>query len=263
MKNVIYSLFLSIALASCSETFNIQGSSNISSLDGTMLYLKALKNNDFKTLDSCDVVHGKFRFSGAIDSPCIANIFMDDESLLPIVIEKGDININLNDTKQTVEGTPLNEELFKFFNQYNQLKNQEAELVHQHDQAIMNGSNMIAVTNKLSEEAIRLSQKEDELVTNFITDNFDNVLGPGIFFMVTIGNKYPELTPWIEDIWSKATDKFKNDAYVKDYYEKAQENQRIMNGMQDVPTAEPSVPAPPQAPAPPTQSAPTPNELAK
>ena len=33
--------------------------------------------------------------------------------------------------------------------------------------------------------------------------------------MVTIGYRYPELTPWIEDIMSKATDKFKNDPYVR------------------------------------------------
>ena len=72
-------------------------------------------------------------------------------------------------------------------------------------------------------------------MTSFVTDNFDNVLGPGVFFMVTIGFQYPELTPWIEDIMSKATDKFKNDAYVKDYYQKAQENEQIMNGMKEVP----------------------------
>ena len=40
---------------------------------------------------------------------------------------------------------------------------------------------------------------------------------------------------------SKATDKFKNDAYVKDYYRKAQENQAIMNGMKDAPEAEAAV----------------------
>jgi hypothetical protein len=34
---------------------------------------------------------------------------------------------------------------------------------------------------------------------------------------------------------SKATDHFKNDPYVKDYYEKAQENQAIMNGMKEMP----------------------------
>ena len=122
----------------------------------------------------------------------------------------------------------------------------------------MNGSDMEIVNAKLHQEAIRLSEQEDKLVTTFVTDNFDNVLGPGVFFMVTIGNPYPELTPWIEDIWSKATDKFKNDPYVKDYYEKAQENQAIMNGMK----------APAQAPDPsmtqqPMPEEPTPNEMAQ
>ena len=34
---------------------------------------------------------------------------------------------------------------------------------------------------------------------------------------------------------TKATDNFKSDPYVKDYYQKAQENQAIMNGMADQP----------------------------
>jgi hypothetical protein len=75
--------------------------------------------------------------------------------------------------------------------------------------------------------------------------------------MVTIGDEFPELTPWIEDIMSKATDKFKNDPYVKDYYKKAQENQQIMNGMREVPQAMPA------SSMPPTSNAPTPNDLAK
>ena len=77
--------------------------------------------------------------------------------------------------------------------------------------------------------------QEDSLVTNFIVENFDNVLGPGVFMMVTGNYQYPILTPQIEDIMSKATEYFKNDPYVKDYYEKAQENQAIMNGMKEMP----------------------------
>ena len=116
---------------------------------------------------------------------------------------------------------------------------------------------MNAVNSKIQADAERLAQQEDRLVTTFVTNNFDNVLGPGVFFMMTIGYKYPELTPWIEDIMSKATDKFKNDAYVKDYYQKAQENQAIMNGMKEMPPAE-SVPGQKTA-----EPAPTPNELAQ
>lgn len=265
MNKIIYAFLTILVFASCASQYNIQGSSNISTLDGRKLYLKILKDNDFKNTDSCDVVHGQFQFNGTFDTVRMANIFMENESVMPLVIEKGDITIKIDNTQQTVSGTPLNDELFKFFNKYNQLKNQEAELVHTHDRAIMNGQDMNAVTRHLNAEAQRLTELEDKLVTTFVTDNFDNVLGPGVFFMVTIGNPYPELTPWIEDIMSKATDKFKNDAYVKDYYKKAQENQAIMNGMKspDMPPSPTGVPGmgqpiPQQAP-----DGPTPNELAK
>ena len=99
---------------------------------------------------------------------------------------------------------------------------------------------------ELNAEAMRLSALEDSLVTSFVTENFDNVLGPGVFMMLTQGNIYPQLTPWIEDIMSKATQKFKNDAYVRDYYQKARENEEIMNGMREMPqpAANPVTPPP-------------------
>lgn len=259
MDRLLYAVLCVLTLASCAKTYNIQGTSNVSTLDGRMLYLKVLTNNDFKKIDSCDVVHGQFQFSGTYDTVRLANIFMDDESVLPLVLESGDITIRIDNTQQNVCGTPLNDELFKFFNKYNQIQNQKAELLHTHDRAIMDGSDMDAVRHQLNAEATRLSNEEDKLVTSFVTDNFDNVLGPGVFFMMTIGYRYPELTPWIEDIMSKATDKFKNDPYVKDYYQKAQENQAIMNGMK---SPDEVAPNPGAAPAP-VPDGPTPNELAQ
>ena len=55
-------------------------------------------------------------------------------------------------------------------------------------------------------------------------------------------------------------DKFKNDTYVKDYYQKAQENQEIMNGMRD-PMPQAGAVQQPLAPVP-TEGI-TPNELAQ
>lgn len=256
MKKALF-LFLTLAIfASCTNSYNINGTSNISTLDGRKLYLKILENNEFKKIDSCEVVHGSFSFTGKLDTTSMANLFMDEESLLPLALEEGNITIILNNTKQTVSGTPLNDKLFKFFNKYNQLKNQEVELVRKHDQAIMNGSNMDVVATDIQKKATQLSAEEDNLITSFVTNNFDNILGPGVFFMVTIGQQYPELTPWIEDIMSKATDKFKNDPYVKDYYQKAQVNQQIVNGMKDIPIN--NSPTNEQQ-----TNVPTPNELAK
>ena len=261
MNKILYAFITLLAMTACANSYNIQGTSNVSTLDGRMLYLKILKNNDFKNIDSCDVVHGQFHFDGNLDSVRMANIFMDDEAVLPLVLESGDINVKLDDAQQIVSGTPLNDKLFKFFKKYQQLQNQQMELVHKHDQAIMNGSDMELVTRKLNEEAIQLADQEDKLVTSFVTENFDNVLGPGVFFMVTMRNQYPMLSPWIEDIMSKATEHFKNDPYVKDYYQKAQENEQIMNGTRDAGQDASTMQAPQVDPN--AAPAPTANDLAK
>lgn len=262
MNKILYAFATILALTSCAGSYDIAGTSNVSTLDGRMLYLKILSGSEFKNIDSCDVVHGQFHFSGTLDSVRMANIFMDDEAVLPLVLEKGNISVKLDDAQQTVSGTPLNEKLFSFFKKYQQLQNQQRELVHKHDQAIMDGKDMEAVTRKLNAEAEKLADQEDKLVTGFVTDNFDNALGPGVFFLVTMGNQYPMLTPWIEDIMSKATDNFKNDSYVKDYYRKAQENQEIMNGTRDPQTGAPAAPDAAHAPMNDATPAPTPNELA-
>lgn len=260
MNKIFYAFISLLALASCANSYDITGTSNVSTLDGRMLYLKILQDTEFKNIDSCDVVHGQFHFEGKLDSVRMANIFMDDEPVLPLVLEDGDIMVKLDDTQQVVSGTPLNDKLFAFFKKYQQLQNQQRELVHKHDQAIMNGSDMDAVTRKLNAEAMRLADQEDKLVTNFVTDNFDNVLGAGVFFLVTMDNQYPMLSPWIEDIMSKATDHFKNDSYVKDYYQKAQENEQIMNGTRD---AQMEAPAAQGQAMPNAAPAPTANDLAK
>ncbi len=263
MKNIYSSLLLLIpfmTLTSCMSSYSIQGSSNISTLDGRMLYLKVLKDNEFKNIDSCDVVHGKFNFNGSIDTVRMANIFMENEQLMPIVIESGDITVKVDDTQLVASGTELNDKLFDFLRKFNQITGAQADLIHKHDRAIMDGSDMNEVLRELQMEDVRLSVQQDSLVTNFVTENFDNVLGPGVFFLTTIGYDFPLLTPWVEDIMSKATNYFKNDPYVKDYYEKAKENQDIMNGLRDVPPVHSTIP---NSGVSKMYPAPTPNDLAK
>ena len=261
MNKILYAFLTVMAFASCANSYNIQGTSNVSTLDGRMLYLKIVKNNELKSIDSCEVVHGQFHFNGTLDSVRMANIYMDNESVMPVVIESGDINIKIDNTQQVISGTPLNDKLFKFMKKYDQLQNQNAELVHKHDQAIMDGRDMATVNQQLAAEAASIDQELGDLVTGFITENFDNVLGPGIFMMMTSSFQYPELTPWIEDIMSKATDNFKNDPYVKEYMEAAQKIQNMQNGLAQPDMPQPAAPQPDQQQA--QQAPPTPNEMAK
>ena len=257
MNRIIYVLLTMAALTSCANSYNIQGSSDMQVLDGRMLYLKVFKNSEMKNVDSCDVVHGKFQFTGTVDSTKMATLFMDDESIMPVVIERGEISIKIDNQQQKVSGTPLNDKLTSFLEEYNKLQSKMEDLGHKQSQAIMDGEDEAVTNARLNEEAMKIADEEDKLVTGFIEENFDNVLGPGVFFMLTAGNRTPMLTPWIEALMSKATDSFKNDSYVKTYYETAKQNEAIMNGMAE-PMASPQVT--PQAPLP---QVPTPNQLAQ
>ena len=244
MNRTIYAFITVLVLTSCAESYSIQGSSTVSSLDGSKLYLKAVKNQELKSLDSCDVVHGKFRFAGLLDTVRMASLFMDDESIMPIVVEKGEIEIRIDNASQKVSGTPLNDKLYDFITLHNQLNNEMNELSHKQSQMLLEGMDEDEINQQLSLEAASIAHREDSLVTNFIVDNFDNVLGPGVFMMMTSSYPYPVLTPQIEDIMSKASKRFKDDPYVKEYYRTANEIQARQNGLVDDTGAAAPTPAP-------------------
>ncbi len=236
MRKSIYTIIAvaTVLLTSCATSYNVRGTSSISALDGSKLYLKAVKNNDLQNIDSCEVVHGEFQFVGLLDTVRMVSLFMDDESIMPLVLEEGDIVIRIDNAVQSVGGTPLNDSLFVFIDKHNQLTNRMSELGHRQSQMLLDGIDENQINRQLSAEADLIAAEEDKLVTKFICDNFDNVLGPGIFMMITSQYRYPILTPQIEDIMSKATDKFKSDPYVRDYYQTAQENEARMNGTKDM-----------------------------
>jgi hypothetical protein len=236
MRKSIYTIIAvaTVLLTSCATSYNVRGTSSISALDGSKLYLKTVKNNDLQNIDSCEVVHGEFQFVGLLDTVRMVSLFMDDESIMPLVLEEGDIVIRIDNAVQSVGGTPLNDSLFVFIDKHNQLTNRMSELGHRQSQMLLDGIDENQINRQLNAEADLIAAEEDRLVTKFICDNFDNVLGPGIFMMITSQYRYPILTPQIEDIMSKATDKFKSDPYVRDYYQTAQENEARMNGTKDM-----------------------------
>ena len=137
MNRIVYALVVVCTLVSCAEGYSVQGSSSVSALDGSKLYLKTIKDNELRNIDSCEVVHGQFRFAGLLDTVRMANLFMDDESIMPIVLEKGEISIRIDNASQTVFGTPLNDRLYEFIDFHNQLGNQMAELSHKQSRMLL------------------------------------------------------------------------------------------------------------------------------
>lgn len=242
MNRFIYAIMAIAALASCSKSYNITGSSNSSGLDGNMLFLVQNDNDGtLKNIDSCDVVHGEFKFNGSYDSTKVVMICMNNEAILPVVLEEGDIVVSLNNADVSCKGTELNDSLNSFLKAYEKLNNQLQDLARQMSKAEYDFyTNELedpqAIQQKIINDQMRLQKEMDDLFTVSVVNNFDNVVGPFIFIYranLETGGYY-QLTPWVEAILTKATAKFKNNPIVKDYVTNAQKNKNIENGTETV-----------------------------
>jgi hypothetical protein len=218
MKKLVYTCALVAALTSCAESYLIQGTSSVSQLDGSKLYLKVMKNKELTNLDSCEVVHGKFRFTGTLDTTQLASLFMDDQSLMPLVVEKGDITIRIDNAQQKVSGSPLNDVLYDFLDKHTRLQNEMQELDHRFSQMLLDGIDEDEINRTLSVEAAVIAHQEDSLVSDFVVANFDNVLAPFVFVQMASS------VPQIEHIMSKAPDAFKNNPTVSEFYQYVQDS---------------------------------------
>ena len=216
-------------LASCQERVYIQGTTTVPEIDGHMLYLKVYANGELQDMDSAKIIHGKFQFSGSVDSTVMANLFLDDMSLMPIVIDENQLQVTLHEASRKIEGSALNDSLMAFVERKSALDELLAQIPHRESQMIMDGVNHEEIVAQLNAEIDEINQKEGELVMRFIKDNMDNVLGPGVFMIVTSNLPYPVLSPEIGEILALAPPSFLNDAYVQDYIKLAQENMDKMN----------------------------------
>lgn len=248
MNKLLYAFITIMAFTSCAKSYYIQGTSNVSSLDGRKLYLKGGAADTLFTIDSCDVVHGEFTFKGNLDSVQIVQVYMDDVNLqFPLVLEEGDIILKLDNTQQSVSGTPLNDKINAFWRKFTQLRNQYVEIDHEEGVAIMNGHDEEATNTRLIKKALKVYANTDKLFTNFVTENFDNPLAPwGFLTRVTYDmtpNAYPiwmndylymnamsQLSSWVEYIMAKAPEHFKINSDVKSFYDYYQQAQSEMNG---------------------------------
>ena len=248
MNKFLYAFITIMAFTSCAKSYYIQGTSNVSSLDGRKLYLKGGAADTLFTIDSCDVVHGEFTFKGNLDSVQIVQVYMDDVNLqFPLVLEEGDIILKLDNTQQSVSGTPLNDKINAFWRKFTQLRNQYVEIDHEEGVAIMNGHDEEATNTRLIKKALKVYANTDKLFTNFVTENFDNTLAPwGFLTRVTYDmtpNAYPiwmndylymnamsQLSSWVEYIMAKAPEHFKINSDVKSFYDYYQQAQSEMNG---------------------------------
>ena len=221
-------LLLLVSFSSCSRKYKIEGNSSVTSLDGKMLFLKTLQNGQWVTIDSSEVVHGLFSMKGCVDSVMMVTLYMDDEGIMPLVLENGKIEVSISNTQLTAKGTFLNNQLYEFIKKRNTLELQIEELDRKEARMVLDGANLEDVHKELEREGESLVKEMNSYVKQFITDNYENVLGPSVFMMMCSTLPYPIMTPQIEDIMRTAPLAFKRNEMVEDFLSKPKENKQLI-----------------------------------
>ena len=109
MYKLYFFLLCAMLCTSCSKKYKIEGTSSVSMLDGKMLFIKIPVGDKLVNIDSAEVIHGLFEMQGKVDSTVLASLYMDDECIMPLVIEPGHIDIQIDNAGITIKGTPLND----------------------------------------------------------------------------------------------------------------------------------------------------------
>lgn len=223
-------LAITALITSCSDQYNILGKSSVEAYEGSTLMLKSFNyDNVLCSRDSAEIIHGAFSFEGQVDSEYVAQLYMGEVNLMPIVIESGEYSISFNEVERTVHGGTLNTRLYKFLPAYRRLQAEIEANMQQVAQMIMDSHNPRSYEH-IERQTEILQNEQEKLWVSFITDNNRNVLGRTYFKEYVSRYDYPFITPQIGRIIKNAPQSFLNDPDIKIYIQNAEYNMQLMRG---------------------------------
>lgn len=228
VNRILPLMLLLVLFASCSRKYKVEGVSSVTSLDGKMLYLKTLRDGQWIAIDSAEVVHGLFSTSGPSDSVMMVTLYMNDEAIMPLVLENGKIEVSISNSQFTAKGTPLNNALYEFIEKRNSLELKIEELEKKEARMVLDGAALDDIHEQLTQEGEALVKEMNDYIKEFISTNYENVLGPSVFMMMCSTLPYPIMTPQIEDIIRTAPQTFKSSPLVREFLDKAKENMKLI-----------------------------------
>lgn len=230
MFRFLYIAACFLFLTSCSDEYNIAGNSSGDLLDGRMIYLRVSQDgNSTCCLDSSEVVHGRFNFIGNIDSVMMAHLYMGEEMVMPIVMERAKLTVHIDNMDRHVSGGPLNDCLYEFFRQKLSIENEMWEAEQRCISLMRSGKWNEKHQRQFARQAEELNKKVEELETQFIIDNYDNALGPGFFMLLCNQFPSPVITEQISRIIRNAPREFMRNPFVENYLKRARDNRLRRN----------------------------------
>lgn len=220
-------LLISVLLVACNNKYVIKGSSPHRIKGGEMAYLKVTDGKNFSSIDSCRIVHGRFEMSGEIDSVMCVSFFIDNKESFPLVLEYGDIDIDMSETFIKIGGTPLNDKLYQYLHQRDSMLLEMEDLYFAERNLLFDGYSIHEARNIVTGLRNDILRNIDKLNTNFVIDNFDNVLGVTWFLRMcneaSMRHGYPTTTSQIDQLYNAAPEEFKANPSIAKFMEQVDE----------------------------------------
>lgn len=179
MKNILFALSVTFALFACSpiDGYKISGTYKGAPENGK-IYLAQLTSSDIDYIDSVEIKDGSFEISGKQETPIVRFIFYPlaegGEDIIPLVLENGEIYVNIDRDEAKVSGTELNEAMQNY-------KDDFYEVSRRAEKAFLSMSNIDnmsqEVRDSLQQVADALSGEISQVLLDHINANIKNPIG--------------------------------------------------------------------------------------
>lgn len=221
IKRILLGVLAVLSLSSCSDKYSVSGTALQSIYGANMAFLKSTE--DSQTVDSCEIIHGKFNMSGLLDSVRCVQLVLGNMTV-PVVLEQGDIQVKFVDSSLQVGGTPLNDRFYSFLVSRDSLTMLLNELPSKESKMILNGVPEDEIYKALGEEEADLRSQLMAKDSEFINANIDNVLGVTWFLNLCAQESmrfgFPTTNPVLDEIYGKAPDEFRNNKDIVEFMNK-------------------------------------------
>ena len=176
-------LMSAAVLVSCGDCYHIEGRSSSSHFDGKMAYLRMLDEAG-TVVDSSEIVHGTFKMSGDVDSVMMLMLYMDEACVAPLVLEDGELTVDISYADATVSGTNLNDSLYSFLRRKKDYDYEFNRMDSEIARRVLDGDNYDLVKDEVGRACDKLCSDYYGYIEDFITSNYDNVLSSGVFLLI-------------------------------------------------------------------------------
>lgn len=210
---LVPSLFLFL---SCEKNrYTLKGTISCDYYDGDTVFLRQYSNDTLLNVASAVIKDGGFEFEGEASDPYVGGLYVSEVLIMPLVVEKGVIDVVLSDEDATVKGTSLNDAMLEYLDRMDGYKKEVADVSRMKARLIMDGVDADEADRVVEQAFVRLNVEMEVYINNFIKNHYNDIVGPFVFRQWYGHMLYPMSSSKAKELIENAPDFFRQHEYVK------------------------------------------------